>query len=60
MKLHVQRSFHNSAFTKSERVLNPNITIDIYFTRHNPCLFLYIAVTIHVAVDAYSDLLQVG
>lgn len=55
MKLHVQRSFHDSAFTKSAWVLNPNITIDIYFTRHNPCLLRYIPVSIQVAVDAYSE-----
>lgn len=55
MKLHVQRSFHDSAFTKSVWVLNPNITTDIYFTRHYPCLLLYIPVTIRVTVDAYSE-----
>lgn len=36
------------------RVLNPNITTDIYFTRLDPCILLYIPVTIHNAVDAYS------
>lgn len=54
MKSHVQRLIQDSAF-KSCKGFKPKYYNDIYFTRHNPCLLLYIPVTNHVGVDAYYE-----